>query len=315
MPFQELTATGGSITEMGHTEPLNRTGSRIQVVTFDISATIDTMPACFPQNTDTGKAPRWIPFEIRLKIVKQVRDMQTLASLRLVDRSFKMVVEHGLSSWVGLGLSKAAIRDFHTKVQDKKARNKVTDAVVITPDRDYWNVSVTQGTPCDVIMETNRGSKIFCQKQFEMREVYRRYTKMRFLWKTRLHLFSNIKRLTIHVRPIKVKPTTRTGELYQQKSLLKDMFYDFLDSAQSFGNQKPSHRHLQDLSIQSIPISQEMPVTTSRNIWSRRFYYEVPSVLLVRMRDLCLTSLKIGLMTDQAWMCDDQKEVRSTFSI
>jgi hypothetical protein len=171
MPFQELTATGGSITEMSHTEPLNRSGSLNQVVTFDISATIDTMPACFPQNTDTGKAPRWIPFEIRLKIVKQVRDMQTLASLRLVDRSFKMVVEHGLSSWVGLGLSKAAIRDFHTKVQDKKARNKVTDAVVITPDRDYWDVSVTQGTPCDVIMETNWGSKIFCQEQFEMREI------------------------------------------------------------------------------------------------------------------------------------------------
>jgi hypothetical protein len=93
------------------------------------------------------------------------------------------------------------------------------------------------------------------------------------------------------------------------------MFYDFLDSAQSFGNQKPSHRHLQDLSIQSIPISQELPVTASRNIWSRRFYYEVANVLLVPMRDLCLTSLKIGLMTDQAWMCDDQKEVRSTFSI
>jgi hypothetical protein len=92
------------------------------------------------------------------------------------------------------------------------------------------------------------------------------------------------------------------------------MFYDFIDSAQFFGNQKPSYRHLQELSIQSIPISQELPVNSSRNIWSRRFYHEVPNVLLVPMRDLCLTSLKIGLTTDQAWMCEDQKEVRSIFS-
>jgi hypothetical protein len=180
MPFQSSQQPLAAL----HTEPPNRTISLNEVVTLDISATIDTMPASFPQNTDTAKAPRWIPFEIRLKIVQQVRDMQTLAALRLVDRSFSMVVEHVLSSWVGLGLSKAAIRDFHTKVQDKKARNKVTDAVVITPDRDYWEVRGIQPTPWVVITRTNRGSKIYHEKQFGMRNIYRHYTKLRFSWKT-----------------------------------------------------------------------------------------------------------------------------------
>lgn len=84
----------------------------------------------------------WLPPEILVKILSYVSDIGDLLAVRQVKHEWSEAAETELKRWGCVSLDPASIVKFKSVWKKKAVRERITDAAIIFPDRDYWRVSV-----------------------------------------------------------------------------------------------------------------------------------------------------------------------------